>query len=88
MLNYTARPVKHKLRKKTYEWLKGVHERRELLKPEQPARSFVYFALNGIPDDMASTVVDWNDPRIKFELGLEKRISVFLCRAINHPIAA
>jgi hypothetical protein len=59
--------VKESLPQKTFEWLKGIHDRGELLKPEQPARLFVQFAVNGIPDDMVSTIVEWNDPRIKHE---------------------
>ncbi|KIW17542.1 hypothetical protein PV08_04736 [Exophiala spinifera] len=59
--------LKDDLPKSTYEWLKGVHDRGELLSPDVPAKTFVYFALKGIPDDMVSTIVDYNDGRVNFD---------------------
>ncbi|KIY04077.1 uncharacterized protein Z520_00769 [Fonsecaea multimorphosa CBS 102226] len=56
--------LQNSLPEKTYTWLKGIHDRGELLRPDQPARTFVAFALGGIPEELTGKVVDWNDPKI------------------------
>ncbi|KAH8812810.1 hypothetical protein F5884DRAFT_878764 [Xylogone sp. PMI_703] len=66
MQNDVRNEFRDVLPKMTYDWLKRVYDRGELLKPEQPAKTFVQFAVYGIPNDMKSTIVDWNDDGIIF----------------------
>lgn len=47
-----------------YNWLKDLYAKGGLLRPEQPARSFVHLAVNGIPPEIVGTVVPWDDSRI------------------------
>lgn len=47
-----------------HEWTVGLYERGELLRPDQPAASFVKLALHGIPSTVVGQMVEWDDVRI------------------------
>jgi hypothetical protein len=48
-----------------YDWLFSLHTEGELLRPEQPAHSFVTLALKGVPKSLNGMVISWDDPRIE-----------------------
>ncbi|ETN36193.1 uncharacterized protein HMPREF1541_08470 [Cyphellophora europaea CBS 101466] len=47
-----------------YKWLASLHAEGKLLRPEEPAGSFVKLALGGVPKVLNGLVVPWDDPRL------------------------
>jgi hypothetical protein len=48
-----------------YKFLEDLYHNKELLRPEQPAATYVRMTLEGIPTDAVGKVLDWDDQRIK-----------------------
>lgn len=44
-----------------YTWLKDLHGKGKLLRPDQPARTFVHLVCHGIPQHVNGKVVEWDD---------------------------
>jgi hypothetical protein len=47
-----------------YKWLLDLHTQGKLLRPDQPASSFVHLVLNGIASQFNGQVVAWDDAEI------------------------
>lgn len=61
----TIFPDKKTMPPEFYKFLEDLYHNKELLRPEQPAATYVRMALEGIPTDAVGKVLDWDDQRIK-----------------------
>ena len=61
------RADKENMSAESYNWLSSMHAQGELLRPEQPASSFVRLALKGVPKELNGKVIKWDNARIGAE---------------------
>lgn len=47
-----------------YKWLASLHAEGKLLRPEEPAGSFVKLTLGRVPEGLNGLVVPWDDARL------------------------
>ena len=62
---HTIFPDKKTMPPEFYKFLEDLYHNKELLRPEQPAATYVRMTLEGIPTDAVGKVLDWDDQRIK-----------------------